>query len=206
MRQWAELTGVSLATINEARKWLEQEGLITRDGRGVGPDSGGFVLVVGVAQLETLVKEYLRRKEVSRKTLECFKLWRLSLRWGKGRLGKTKEALLDTLNHLGGYATDRELASAIHRQKRVRFLRKHLDELVSENILVRSGRCYGLHRDFQIELFATRAGNGEIEADERDKNRYRAQREHYRWLLKTGKIKRRLDRSPTGAPLRRRAR
>src|SRR5215210_4568398 len=99
MRQWVELAGVSLPTINTARKWLEREHLIQRDGRGSGPESGAFVLLVGAPRLYTLVKGYLRREEVSRMP-ECIKAWRLSLRWGTGRLGKTKEALIDALHHL----------------------------------------------------------------------------------------------------------
>jgi hypothetical protein len=198
MRQWAELAGFSLATVNEARKWLERERLIRRDGRGSGPDSGAFVLLVGVAQLETLTNEYHRRKEVSPRTLECFKLWRLSLRWGTGRLGKTKEALIHALHHLGGSATDREVATIIRRQKRVGFIRKHLDELERDRILKRSGNHYSFHPNHWIELVATRAVNGELEADERDKARYQAQREHYQWLLKTGKNKRSPNRSSAG--------
>jgi hypothetical protein len=189
MRQWAELSGVTLPTINDARKWLVRERLIRRDGRGSGPESGAFVLLVGASRLETIVYEYHPRKGVSTKTDECLKRWRLSLRWGAGRLGKTKETLIDALVYLGGSATDRELATAIRRQKRVRFVRKHLDDLVREHLLTRSGSRYGFHRDYSIELFATRAVNGELDAEERDRNRHQAQREHFLWLLETGKIK-----------------
>jgi hypothetical protein len=59
---------------------------------------------------------------------------------------------------------------------------------------------HGALSNHWIELVATRAVNGELEAEERDKARHQAQREHCQQLSKTGKIKGRLNRSPAGSP------
>jgi hypothetical protein len=57
MRQWAEMSGVRLPTINEAQKRLVHEHkLIRRDGRGKGPQSGAFVLLCDPERIGTLLQ------------------------------------------------------------------------------------------------------------------------------------------------------
>ncbi len=188
MRQWAERTGVGMEAANKARKLLMREELIRRDGRGRGPESGAFVLLTGARSIETIIKGYHLRREVSLNVPRCFASARVSLRWGAGRLGKFKEALLDALRRLGNSATDRELAVAIRREKRVREVRRRLEELVSENILKRHGIRYYFHEDSGIELSTTRLINGEIEAGERQTERHEDERKRYREAWERGEV------------------
>lgn len=87
--------------------------------------------------------------------------------------------MLDALVYLGGSAVDRELAVAIGREKRVRDIRKHLDKLVQEGILELHGDRYCRHGYSGIWLTMERMLNGELEAEERQKEEHRRQREAF---------------------------
>ena len=115
MRQLALQAGVSLPALNRAIKRLTYEhGLIRRDGRGEGPKSGAFVLLIGARTTQTLSQEFLQGKTASSLGSECLTSARVALRWGAGRLGKTNEMVLDALRRLGG-----RLASTSLRPLRV---------------------------------------------------------------------------------------
>lgn|SRR5215203_1523167 len=191
MRQWAELLGSGSEATQNAQNWLKRERLIRRDGRGHGPTPGAFVLLTGVSSTETLAQGYHLRKGVSRTYFECFDSGRMPLRWsapGERRLGKTKEALLDALHYLGGSATDRELSLAIGREERVRAMRAHLDELVDEGILRKQGERFVFHKHTGIELVTTRATNGEMEADDRQKDKHKEERGRFLEAWKRGEV------------------
>ena len=191
MRQWAELLGAGSEATQNAQNWLKEELLIRRDGRGHGPTPGAFVLLTAVSSNETLAQGYHLRKGVSRTYFECFASGRMPLRWsapGERRLGKTKEALLDALHYLGASATDRELSLAIHREKRVRAMRVHLDELVDEGILKKHGERFVFHKHTGIELVTTRATNGEMNTDERQKHKHERERVEFRDAWKRGAV------------------
>jgi hypothetical protein len=122
---------------------------------------------------------------------ECFGIRRMPLRWsapGERRSGKTIEALLDALHYLGGSATDRELSLAIHREKRVRAMRTHLDELVDEGIIKRSGERFFFHKHTDVELVTTRATNGEMQADDRQQDKHEEERVKFRDAWKRGEV------------------
>src|SRR5215208_910075 len=191
MRQWAELLGSGSEATQNAQNWLKRERLIRRDGRGHGPTPGAFVLLTGVSSTETLAQGYHLRKGVSRTYFECFDSGRMPLRWsapGERRLGKTKEALLDTLHYLGDSATDRDLSLAIGREKRVRAMRTHLQELVKEGIIKRHGDRFSFHKDTGIELVMTREFNGERAADDRQKDKHKEERQKFQGSWKRGEV------------------
>ena len=201
MRQLAVEAGVSKPTACAAIRRLRAEHkLIRRDGRGEGPKCGAFVLLADPRSTYTLSKEHHRRERVSPEPPECLNSARVSLRWGPGRLGKTKELLLDSLDRLGECTLD-ELAVAMGREKRPHDLRPHLDELIERDIVQRQGNRYAPHDHAVITLHITQADNGELEAEERDRQRYKEESERFREAWERGEVRKKPSRAPARAEL-----
>jgi hypothetical protein len=188
MRGWAEKAAVRLPTINQARKRLRDEhGLIRRDGRGEGPESGAFVLLCDPARIETLTQEMANSKVIVSKIYECF-IPRVPLRWGGGMTGKLKEALLDAAHWLGS-ATAKEIAALLHREGGERHLKRHLGELVGVGMLRLRGQKYVLHEDIALNLKLERTLNGEAKTDERVRTDHERQRENFREAWEKGEVR-----------------
>ncbi len=188
LRQWSENTAVRLATIDKASKRLVNEhGLIRRDGRGQGPQSGAFVLLCDPARIETLTQGHANKEETISKVLEC-SIPRASLRWGWGRTGKLKEALLDAVRRLDA-ATVGEIAALLHREGGERHLKKHLGELVGIGLLRRQGSRYVLHEEIGRNLEIERDLNGEKETDERVRADHARQRKTFRKAWVKGEVR-----------------
>jgi hypothetical protein len=188
MRKWAEKAGVRLPTINQARKRLRDEhGLIRRDGRGEGPESGAFVLLCDPARIETLLQEKANKKVSVSKSLECF-ISRVPLRWGGGMTGKLKEMLLDGVHRLGP-ATAREIAVLVHREGSEHHLKRHLGELVGMGILRLQGQKYVLHEEMAHNLMIERNFNGEVDIGKRVRADHDLQRKNFRDAWVNGEVR-----------------
>jgi hypothetical protein len=199
MRAWAEKTGVQLPTITKARKRLtneqglnEQHALIRRDGRGEGPQSGAFVLLCDPARIETLTQEPLiqeiaNKEESISNALECV-IPRVALRWGGGKSGKLKEALLNAVRRLRG-ATVKEIAALLHRKGGEHHLKKHLVEMVGMGLLRRQGDRYIRHQELESNLEIERGLNGEIATDKRVRADHDHQRKTFREAWEKGEVR-----------------
>ena len=188
MRQWAELAGVRLPTINKTKARLTHEhALIRRDGRGHGPRNGAFVLLCGPERIETLIQNVSNKDQNIEEDLECF-ISRVALRWGSGKLGKTKEALLDGVRRLG-FPTEKELAVLLDREGGVHHLRKHLEELVGLVILERRGGRYQFSELGAFCLNFERASNGELDTAERVRADHALQRERFVNAWEKGEVR-----------------
>lgn len=192
LRPLAIEAGMSKPTLLAAIKRLTQsDELIRRDGRGRGPESGAFVLLTHPRSAYPLAQRYLRTSSVSLQTPEWVSSARLPFRWGPGRLGKFKEFLLDALRRFGD-PTKRELAVAMGR--RPRDLRPHLNALVELGALERRDDRFALHKDAFYDLWMERQNNGEIEAEERDRRRYKEESDAFREKWARGEVRRKRKR------------
>ena len=108
------------------------------------------------------------------------------LRWSAPyvpRLGKHNCAIIDRLLREGAMHVD-ELAEATNKRTRD-LLRRNLPKLEAAGIVSREDNTVGLTADWREALERKREADGEIEAEERDRNKYREQRENYRNRDKT---------------------
>lgn len=187
------------ATASTRRLTLEH-GLIRRDGRGEGPKCGAFVLLVDARSTYTLTQGYHRREAVSLELPECISSARVALRWGAGRLGKTKEFILDALRRLGE-CTEGELAAAMGREGRTRELRPHLKDLVVSGIVRRRGERYAIDKDIGWHLELERACNGELDTEDHYRQLYKDESERFKkdWEARRGaKLRERSAARPHG--------
>lgn len=197
VRQLALEAAVSTPTAAASTKRLKLEhGLLRRDGYGEGPKCGAFVLLVDPRSTYTLAQGYHRREAVSLELPECISSARVALRWGAGRLGKTKEFILDALRRLGE-CTEPELAAAMGREGRARHLRTHLDDLVVSGIVQRRGERYALHKDIGWHLEFERAFNGELEAEKRYRQLYKDESERFKENWEAGRVGKTRERPAT---------
>ena len=189
VRQLALEAAVSAPTASAStRRLMTEHGLIRRDGRGEGPKCGAFVLLTGPRPTYTLAQSYHRRRVVSPELPECISSARAAFRWGAGRLGKTKEFILDALRRLGE-CTEHELAIAMGREPRARDLRPHLDDLVVSGIITRRDGRYSLSEDIGWHVEFERGLNGELEAEERYRQLYKDESERFKGAWKRGEVR-----------------
>lgn len=111
----------------------------------------------------------------------------MALRWGPGRLGKTKEFILDAMRRLGD-CTEHELAAAMGREGRARALRPHLEDLVVSCIVRRRGERYAIDKDIGWHLEFERAVNGELEAEEHYRRLYKDESEGFKEYWEKGSV------------------
>jgi hypothetical protein len=197
MNRLALEAAVSLPTVTASTQRLMLEhGLIRRDGRGEGPKCGAFVLLVDARSTYTLTQGYHRSEAVSLVLPECISSARAALRWGPGRLGKTKEFILDALRRLGE-CTEHELAAAMGREGRARDLRPHLGDLVVTGIIRRRGERYAIDKDIGWHLEFAWADNGELEAEKRYRQLYKDESERFKEDWEAGRVGKTRERSAT---------
>lgn len=197
VRQLALEAAVSTTTVTASTRRLTLEhGLIRRDGHGEGPKCGAFVLLVDPRSTYTLAQGYHRREAVSSELPECISSARVAFRWGAGRLGKTKEFILDALRRLGE-CTEGELAVTMGREGRTRELRPHLKDLVVSGFIRRRGERYAIDKDIGWHLELERACNGELEAEDHYRQRYKDESERFKEDWEAGRVGKRREQSAT---------
>jgi hypothetical protein len=182
IRDLALAASVSRTTASKATNRLMVEGLIRRDGRGSGTESGAFVLVardeLGHSSTELLSRTNVPVGRAPR------------LRW-RG-CGKTPEAILDALDAYGP-STLQDLAHCLGKS-RPRDLRPHLIRLLEAAVIECIDDTYRLADDFLQALDEERGLRGEIEAERRDRASYEIERTRFRELLEGRRFGRNADR------------
>jgi hypothetical protein len=95
------------------------------------------------------------------------------------RLGKHNCAIIDYLEQRGGDAHIEDLAEAAHKRPRD-LRRRNLAKLAEAGIVAVDGDTVRLAADWSAALARRREADGELEADERDRKKYREQSRKYR--------------------------
>lgn len=98
---------------------------------------------------------------------------------GVRQLGKVRGAILDALDAAGGTATLAELCEVLRKSRPRDLRRRTLPMLEGDGILIVEGDTATLAEDWRERLDQVREFAGEIEAEERDTERYRLQREAF---------------------------
>jgi hypothetical protein len=95
------------------------------------------------------------------------------------RLGKTRGAILDVLDSVGGVATLQEIADALHKKRPRDIRRRNLPMLEEDRILTVEEDVVALADDWLERLADARALGKEIEAEERARRRLELKRKAY---------------------------
>jgi hypothetical protein len=176
VRTWAQMAGTSAASVS---RFIGRSPLLRQLRRGSGKRSGSVVLLVpreigvklqhsttGGGSIEPSVADGPLYRTLYR------------LRWGPGRIGKSKAALLAALVECPG-ASRSELARRLGRKPES--LKKPLKWLVDAGLLVRTGwGRYDLAEDFSGRLDDQRELGREPEADRLQMARHNRERDGYR--------------------------
>jgi hypothetical protein len=176
VRTWAQMAGTHAATVS---RYIRRSPLIRQLRRGSGRRSGSVVLLVpseiGSQLQHSTTVEVSKERSVADRPL--FKtLYRL--RWGPGRIGKSRAALLEKVVECPGISRS-ELAQRLGRKPAS--LQKPLKWLVDAGLLERTGwGRYDVTAIFSERLDDLRVAGGEPEADRLQILNHNRQREGYR--------------------------
>lgn len=182
VRTWAQMAGTHAATVS---RFVRRSPLVRQLRRGVGRRAGSVVLLTpremgGKLQHSTTGGCRRERSVADRPLFRT--LYRL--RWGPGRIGKTRAALLTKVVECPGVSRS-ELAHRLGRKPAS--LKKPLKWLVDAGLLERPGRGrYDVTADFSERLDDLRAAGREPEADRLQIRKHNDQRDGYR---NRGKVK-----------------
>jgi hypothetical protein len=208
-------TAISRRSVKGVLDWLEAEGWIRRDNEGRARDqAGAFVLFTNYARLPhygedsqpgreggkgsnpSVCREHDPRGEALRSSAPRLRWSTLRRNWTPEgvyeyerveRLGKIAGAALETLAHLGGDATVRELANALGRGARpTEFRRRQLSRLETAEIIVIEGDRVRLVPEWGAKVELARELAGEIQAGRLQAQSYERQREAF---YRKGEIK-----------------
>jgi hypothetical protein len=181
VRSWAQRAGTSAATISRTIRRSPLMRVIER-GRG---KKGATVLFVAPEtighQLQHSSSRGVSLEHTSSASVAASALLTTleRLRWGPGRIGKSKAALLHALAECSGTLSRAELASRLGRKPAS--LRAPLRWLVEVGLLERVGHgAYALPSDFARRVEDARELGREPEADRLQIARHARERESYR--------------------------
>jgi hypothetical protein len=176
VRTWAQMAGTHAATVS---RYIRRSPLVRQLRRGSGRRSGSVVLLVppGIgSQLQhSTTGVFSKERSVADEPL--FRtLYRL--RWGPGRIGKSRAALLAKVVECPGISRS-EVAQRLGRKPAS--LKKPLKWLVDAGLLERTGwGRYDVTAIFSERLDDLRVAGGEPEADRLQMLNHNRQREGYR--------------------------
>jgi hypothetical protein len=176
VRTWAQMAGTHAATVS---RFIRRSPLVRQLRRGSGRRSGSVVLLVpseiGSQLQHSTTGGVSKERSVADRPL--FRtLYRL--RWGPGRIGKSRAALLTKVVECPGILRS-ELAQRLGRKPAS--LKKPLKWLVDAGLLERTGwGRYDVTAIFSERLDDLRAAGGEPEADRLQILNHNRQREGYR--------------------------
>ena len=176
VRTWAQMAGTHAATVS---RYIRRSPLIRQLRRGSGRRSGSVVLLV-----PSEIGSQLQHSTTGGGSKDCSvadrPLFRTlyRLRWGPGRIGKSRAALLTKVVECPGVSR-LELAQRLGRKPAS--LKKPLKWLVDAGLLERTGwGRYDVTAIFSERLDDLRAAGGEPEADRLQILNHSRQREGYR--------------------------
>jgi hypothetical protein len=176
VRTWAQMAGTHAATVS---RFIRRSSLIRQLRRGSGRRAGSVVLLVpreigGKLQHSTTAGVSKERSVAGRPLFRT--LYRL--RWGPGRIGKSRAALLTKVVECPGVSRS-ELAGRLGRKPDS--LKKPLKWCVDAGLLFRTGwGRYDITDAFSERLDDLRVAGGEPEADRLQIRNHDRQREGYR--------------------------
>jgi hypothetical protein len=182
VRTWAQMAGTHASTVS---RFVCRSPLVRQLRRGSGRRASSIVLLLpreigGKVQHSTTVGGRRERSVADRPLFRT--LYRL--RWGPGRIGKCRAALLTKVVECPGVSRS-ELAYRLG--KKPASLKKPLKWLVDAGLLARTGwGRYDVTDEFSGRLDDLRAAGGEPEADRLQMRKHNIQREGYR---NRGKVK-----------------
>jgi hypothetical protein len=204
VRTWAQRAGTGRATVS---RFIRRSPLVRVIRRGSGRKSGAVLFVVpseanareaighkvGHSSTRGVTKEHTTPASVSpsalSRTLE-------RLRWGPGRIGKSRAALLASVVECSGVMTRSEIAASLGRKPES--LRAPLRWLVDAGLLERVGHgVYALPADFARRVEDAREAGREPEADRLQIARHERERDGWRRRNEP-----RADRGPTSREMR----
>jgi hypothetical protein len=182
VRTWAQMAGTTHTSV---RRFIGRTSLIRVARKGSGRRSGEFVFLATTAASRTAIGHkafHSSRREVGKersgtpsallRTLE-------RLRWGPGRIGKSRAAILHKLVECDHTLSRKELASRLG--KKPESLRAPLKWLVDAGLLERVSRgVYGVADDVQRRVEDAREIAGEPQADRLQIARHDRERDAYR--------------------------
>jgi hypothetical protein len=181
VRTWAQMAGTHAATVS---RFVHRSPLVRQLRRGSGQRAGSVVLLlpreIGGKLQHSTTEVGSREPSVADRPL--FRtLYRL--RWGPGRIGKSRAALLTKVVECPGVSRS-ELAHRLGRKPAS--LKKPLKWLIDAGLLVRTGwGRYDLTDGFAQRLDDLRVVGGEPEADRLQILKHNHQRDGYRNRGKT---------------------
>jgi hypothetical protein len=181
VRSWAQRAGTSAATISRT---IKRSPLMRVIERGRGKKGATVLFVVPEAIGHQLQHSSTRGVAIEHSSSASVAASALlttleRLRWGPGRIGKSKAALLHALVECGSSLSRSELASKLGRKPAS--LRAPLRWLVDTGLLERVGHgVYALPADFARRVEDAREIGREPEADRLQIARHAREREAYR--------------------------
>ncbi len=180
-RQHALDSGLSLRTLYRALEALFDSGLVYPLSSGEGTTPGVLVVRVPRRGLPDTTQTTLESHPPTGVTTSpSGALYRL--RYGAGRLGKVKAALLEAVVDCGAEVSRAELCERLGSKPNT--LGKHLKVLVDRGLVERTeGGRYRPADDWERVLDRERTLGGEKKAENLDRQRYQIQREAYRLYL-----------------------
>lgn len=174
VRELAHAAGTSQTTVRAALRRLARAQLVRRVSGGRGPKAGALLLKLpqdlhtqpsggGFQDSVQTLSEYLRDL--------------LRIRWGPGRIGKTKELYLELLLRLGS-ATPRELSPRAGN-RRPDNIRRALRDLEARDLVECSDGRYSLAPDFAHALLEALRADGVPDVEYRQREEDKRQRLRY---------------------------
>jgi hypothetical protein len=184
VRTWAQMAGTTHTSV---RRFIGRTSLIRVVRKGSGRRSGAFVFVVASEALAKGHKAFhssssrvgIETKSTRSGTPSALLRLLERLRWGPGRIGKSKAAILHKLVECDHALSRKELASKLG--KKPESLRVPLKWLVDVGLLERVSRgVYAVADDLQRRVEDARQISGEPEADRLQIARHDRERDAYR--------------------------
>jgi DNA-binding transcriptional ArsR family regulator len=182
VRTWAQMAGTTHTSV---RRFIGRSSLIRVARKGSGRRSGEFVFVAPTAASGTAIGHKAFHSSsffvgIERSGTPSALLRTLErLRWGPGRIGKSRAAILHKLVECDGTLSRKELASRLG--KKPESLRVPLKWLVDAGLLERVSRgVYGVADDVHRRVEDAREIAGEPQADRLQIARHDRERDAYR--------------------------
>jgi Bifunctional DNA primase/polymerase, N-terminal/Primase C terminal 1 (PriCT-1) len=195
VRTWAQMAGTTHTSVG---RFIKRSPLVCKLRHGSGRRSGSVLFVVptsragkGHQAFHSTTREGAKENLSPRSGTPSALLRTLErLRWGPGRIGKSRAAILHAMVECGGHLSRAEIAARLGKEK-AESLRAPLRWLVDQGLLERpSHGVYTAPADLARRVENARELGREPEADRLQMQRHDRERDAYRRKIKP-------DRSPT---------